>query len=107
MISFKCLSCIFIIFGHSYVKHAYHLTRDGGKTVNNFLNFPSNYNMYLDGYSNITYSKLAGDIPRYFRVMKSRQIDVLSIDLGTNDLCGISNTDSVVVENAMQFLDLL
>ena len=65
--------------------------------------------MYLDGYSNLTYSKLAGDIPRYFRVMKSRQIDVLStcIDLGTNDLCGISNTDSVVVENTMQFLDLL
>ena len=63
--------------------------------------------MHLDGYSGLTYSKHFGDIPRKFRVMKSRQIDVLSIDLGTNDLCGISNTASVVVENAMQCLDLL
>jgi lysophospholipase L1-like esterase len=75
--------------------------------VSKFLDVPVNSSIFLDGYSGLDYERIFEDPDRYLRKMKAHSIDVLILDLGSNDLCNPRCTPSNVVEKAFAFLELL
>ena len=94
-------------FGHSFVSRAFDLCKREKVSVNQLLDIPASSNVFLDGYSGLNFDKVFGNPEKYLHNLKCRRVDILIIDLGTNDLCGESQTPSVVVNKALQFLDLL
>lgn len=55
----------------------------------------------------MTFSRVINNTDHYLAKLKLKPIDILLIDLGTNDLCNQSECPETVLQKVDQFLDLL
>jgi lysophospholipase L1-like esterase len=98
-------------FGHSFPKRIFNYVKDNHKTVHEVINPPELCKIFIDGYSGLTYKKLFDDPDRFLHKLKRNNnagpIDVISIDMGTNDLCNPSTSVEDLVVSALSFIDLL
>ena len=99
-------------FGHSFPKRLFRYMQDTGLTVANIINPPDSCELFIDGYSGLTYNKIFLDPSRFLQRIKRNNcsehpIDVLNIDLGTNDLCNPEIKVSDLVNSAVSFINLL
>ena len=102
----------FHYFGHSFPKRLFRYMQDTGLSVANIINSPDLCELFIDGYSGLTYNKIFLDPSRFLQRIKRNNcsehpIDVLSIDLGTNDLCNPETKVSDLVNSAVSFINLL
>jgi lysophospholipase L1-like esterase len=66
------------------------------------------YKVILDGYSGLTLDKVLAQPEHYLlRLKQQPRIDILSIDIGSNDLAFPNNTVSVTIAEVRDFLQLL
>ena len=98
-------------FGHSFPKRLFRYLQDARQNLLDLVDLPDGCECFLDGYSGLTFNKLNSDPHTYLQRILTRNaqkpIDVLSIDVGTNDLCHPDVTVSVLVDEVIQFLDVL
>ena len=101
-------SVSFYLYGHSFVKRIYKfITRENRSSVCKYLDVPPNCNLFLDGYSGLTYDKIFASPERYLQRIQQHKVDVLFVDIGSNDLCSYSCTPVNLTDKAFQFIELL
>ena len=97
--------------GHSFVKRTYQYISGMSSSADNVVGSPESCTLFVDGYSGLTYRKILNN-PNYYLARLKRNISfnpvsVLSIDLGTNDLCSPEISVSVLIDSVFEFLELL
>ena len=101
----------FHLFGHSFPKRLFWYIRGTDQTTESMVNSPDCCNLYLDGYSGLTYTKIFSDPDRFLSRLKRNNtleaIDVLIVDMGTNELCDPRVTVSDIVRSVLSFIRLL
>ena len=97
------------LFGHSFVSRLSREARKRRRTTLDFVSLSGFCKLSSDGYPGLTYmyNKVFENPAFYLRNLKREPIDILIIDMGTNDLCDLTITPSVLVSKVLQFLDLL
>ena len=96
-----------ILFGHSFPRRLCKEAQKCDIRVEQLIGLPEGFSVEIDGYSGLTFDKVLENPRMYLRGLKARTVDILCVDLGTNDLCSRKNTPSVVVQRCVEFLDLL
>ena len=71
------------------------------------MNLNDHFTIFVEGHPGLTYGRIFDSLPHYLAKMKTRPIDILLIDVGTNDLCHPDNLPEIVVDQALKFLDEL
>ena len=98
-------------FGHSFPRRLFQYVSSKGDSVDVVVGSPTSCRLYLDGHSGLTYSKIFHNpgqiLARIKRNLSQGSIDVLSVDLGTNDLCSPEITVSELIERVVRFIKLL
>ena len=95
------------LFGHSFVKRLERRAREGHQSVEDLLELTGEVNLLVEGHPGLSYDRLLSRVDFYCRKLSSIPIDVLVLDLGTNDLCLPEVTPEVLVQKSFEFLDLL
>lgn len=95
------------LFGHSFPARLLRRAREEGVEVSGLMNLNDHFDIFVEGHSGLTYDRIFSSIPHYFAKMRSKSIDILLLDLGTNDLCHVDNCAEVVVEQSLRFLSEL
>ena len=107
----KMVVTCFHHFGHSFPARLLDHIRSQEKSIPEMIPLPSSSRMFIDGYSGLTYNKVLMDPDRYLRKLRIARdhggVDVLSVDLGTNDLCSPTVTVSVLVQTVLDFIKLI
>ena len=98
-----------VLFGHSFpARFLRHVREQNSDTsVSSVLGLDDRYSVFVDGHPGLTYARVLDSLPHYVRRMKEKSVDLLIIDLGTNDLCNHENTPETVVQMALKFIDSL
>ena len=98
-----------VLFGHSFPARLLRHVREqqNATSVSSLLGLDEKYTVFVDGHSGLTYGRLLGSLPHYVGKMKEKSVDILVVDLGTNDLCSQENTPEKVVQMALGFIDSL
>lgn len=96
-----------VLFGHSFPARLARYIRNQQKQVSDFLGLGPEYSVVIDGHPGLTYARAIGSFNHYTQRMKRVAVDILLIDLGTNDLCDMLTTPGEVVKRATRFLNLL
>jgi hypothetical protein len=95
------------LFGHSFPARLLRQSREQRKDVSAFMSLNDNFSIFVEGHPGLTFARVFDSLPYYFAKMRSKPIDILLVDLGTNDLCHPDNLPDVVVDQALRFLDEL
>ena len=96
----------FYHYGHSFPRRLYQLCRAENKKPCEFLGLPEDF-VYIEGHGGLTLERVLDDPDHYLSRMVGREIDVLSVDLGSNDLCEHKDAPSDVLDKVYKFLDVL
>ena len=113
LLSFLILEMPFTFyhFGHSFPRRLYNNLQSSHHSVEEALNLPESCSIQIEGHSGLTVRKLLENPERYIsnlrRYHSSHPIDVLSIDIGTNDLCDPACTVVMLLESIVQLIKLL
>ena len=98
-------------FGNSFPCRLFRYLRETHQTVHDLAHFPTGCQLYLDGYSGLGFQRLLQNPETYLRRLRQclshGPIDVLSIDLGTNDLCDPNITPMILVNKVLDFISFL
>jgi lysophospholipase L1-like esterase len=101
----------FHLFGHSFPKRLFKYIRETDQTVTGVVNPPDSCELFLDGNSGLTYAKISSEPNRFLSRIRrnngTQAIDVLIIDMGTNELCDPEVTVPEVVQSALSLIDQL
>ena len=96
-----------VLFGHSFPARLARQARKAGVDAETFIGLSDRFTIFVEGHPGLTFSRIFGSSADYLSKLRSNVIDILVIDLGTNDLCNQADSAEVVVQKAVQFLDLL
>ena len=94
-------------FGHSFAARLFSAIKDSSQSTTEFLGLPDPYHVYVDGYSGLTFDRIFENPSKYLVKIRSRSPDILSVDIGTNDLCDPNNSVSCMISKVRRFLALL
>ena len=96
-------------FGHSFVTERLSRTiQPSGRSIFSYLGLSEPFNVVLQGFSGLTFDKVSSNPDRFLHQLQTQtSIDILSADLGSNDLCHPMNTVSVTIGKVREFLQLL
>ena len=89
------------LFGHSFPARVDRYGRDHPEFL---ADLPDGCTLSIQGYSGLTYSRIFSDPQRFLSTLK--EYDIIIVDLGTNDLCDIHITPSLLISRAISLLDL-
>ena len=96
------------IFGHSFPARLSREAVTRHQSIESLLEVEACFNVHIEGHPGLTYNRIFSNPNHYFSGMKrSQNIDLLCVDMGTNDLCHPDSTPTVVVENTLKFLSSL
>ncbi len=96
------------IFGHSFPSGLAREARAHHLSCRDMLELTNKHDVFVEGHPGLTYSRMFASANHYFMKMKAlEKIDLLCIDMGTNDLCNLDSTPKVVVDNTLRFLEML
>ena len=95
------------IYGHSIPARLLRSARQSHQIISKLLNVELSRNVFDEGHPGLTYDRIFSSGDRYFKEIKRHSVDLLRIDLGSNDLCETGGTASVVVQNVLRFLESL
>ena len=92
----SCIKCYH--FGHSFVTHLFGMIEPSGQSIFSYLGLREPFNVVLQGFSGLTFYKVLSNPDRFLHQLQTQtSIDILSVDLGSNDLCHPMNTESVTI----------
>ena len=95
-------------FGHSFVTRLSRTIEPSGQSIFSYLGLSESFNVVLQGFSGLTFDKVLSNPDRFLQQLQTQtNIDILSVDLGSNDLCHPLNTVSVTIGKVREFLQLL
>lgn len=96
------------IFGHSFPTRFLREVHARQSSVNDVLGVTGSYNVVVDGHPGLTYGRIFRSPDHYFGKMAvCAKIDLLLVDMGTNDISARDSPPHVVVDNTLKFLDML
>ena len=96
------------IFGHSFPSRFAREARARHLSCREMLELTDKHDVLVEGHPGLTYDRMVASADHYLRKMKAvEKIDLLCIDMGTNDLCSLDSTPKGVVDNTLRFLDML
>ena len=95
------------IYGHSFPARLLRSARQSRQTISKLLSVELSHNVFVEGHPGLTYDRIFSSGDHHFKELKRHSVDLLCIDLGSNDLCGTGGTSSVVVQNTLRFLESL
>lgn len=96
------------LFGHSFVKRLDRMARQEHQSVEELLGLAAEIRLTVEGHPGLSYDRLFNHVDYYCQKMRLlNSIDVLVLDIGTNDLCLPEITPEVLVGKSFEFLDLL
>lgn len=99
---------VIYIFGHSFPARLAREARSRHLSYRELLDLSDIHDVLVEGHPGLTYDRIFSSANHYLEKMKATgKIDLLCIDMGTNDLCYLDSTPRVVVENTLRFLDML
>ena len=78
-----------------------------GCTVKEVLRLPVEISCTVHGFPSLTLQKIFDKPDYYLQPLKSNSFDVISVDIGTNDLCDPSITSSELLNLIHHFIELL
>lgn len=93
-------------YGHSFPRRLYSTCIERKISPTQLIGLEAD-KLYIYGYGGLHYDYIFDDPARYLGRLVDRHIDILSVDLGSNDLCDKDNSPAIVVDKAKRFLDLL
>ena len=95
-----------LIYGHSFPARLNRKVMDTGESLDSVLNLtPDQFNVRTIGHPGLTFFRIFSNAEHYIEEVRSYPLDLLILDLGTNDLCNQDGTPETVVENTVKFLD--
>ena len=86
------------LYGHSFPARLLRWSTARAETVERSVGISDKCSMFVEGHPGLSFDRVLANENHYFRKLRTHSIDVLCIDLGTNDLCSIDGTPQVVVE---------
>ena len=95
------------MFGHSFLTRLSREAQRDHQSVRDFIGVPDKCSLFIEGHPGLTYERLFLNSDHYLHEMKKRPIDILVLDMGTNDLCNSEVTPAVLLQSTLQFLNLL
>ena len=95
------------LFGHSFVSRLSREARRRQRSVLDLVGLPEGCRLSVQGHPGLTYDRIFTNLGFYLRILKREPIGTLVVDMGTNDLCDVRITPSVLVSKVLRFLDLL
>ena len=93
-------------FGHSFPRRLYRIVLDHHTSINQLMDYHDG-DIFLAGYSGLTYDRIFSNPEKYLQHLLGRHIDILTVDLGTNDLCSPENSPADIVQKCRMFLQCL
>ena len=93
------------LFGHSFPARLLRQSRDQGRSVSELMSLNDHITIFVEGHPGLTFARIFDSLPHYLSKMKARPMDILLLNLGTNDLCHVENVPELVVAQALKFLD--
>ena len=98
----------FYLFGHSFPARLARAAHSRRQPAANFIGVGTHCDLVIEGHPGLTFSRIFDNLPHYMSKMCAMtRIDVLCIDIGTNDLCEPANTPEQVVQKMFKFLESL
>ena len=95
-------------FGHSFVTRLSRTNESSGQSIFSYLGLSEPFNVVLQGFSGLTFDKVLSNPDRFLHQLQTQtNIDILSVVLGSNDLCHPMNTVSITIGKIREFLQLL
>lgn len=95
------------LFGHSFLSRLSREAQREHRSVRDFIGVPDRCSLFVEGHPGLTYQRLFSNADHYLKEMMKKQIDILILDMGTNDLCNPEVTPARLVQNNIQLLNLL
>ena len=95
------------LFGHSFPARLLREASRRQQRVRDYVGLSDGCDLFVDGHPGLSYDRYFGNIERYCRQMSSRRIDILCVDMGTNDLCVPDITPVVLVDKTRRFIECL
>lgn len=89
------------LFGHSFPAR---LSRFGREHSNYLSSMPDDCSLDMQGHSGLTFARVFASPARYLSPL--REFDAILVDLGTNDLCDVSISPSLLVTRALHLVHL-
>ena len=89
------------LFGHSFPARA---SRYGREHPNYLAGLSDDCSLDLQGHSGLTFARIFANPSRY--LCSLREFEVIIIDLGTNDLCDVNVSPSLLVTRAVHLIAL-
>ena len=82
------------VFGHSFPTRLSRVAQSRHQSVKVLLGVPDCCDVRVEGHPGLSYPRIFDSLTHCLRGMGTDEIDLLCIDMGTNDLCSPSNTSS-------------
>ena len=102
----SCIKCYH--FGHSFVTRLSRTIQPSGQPIFNKLELSELFNVVLQEFSGLTFDKVLSNPDRFLHQLQMQtRIDILSVDLESNDLYHPRNTVSVTIGKVIEFLQFL
>lgn len=97
------------IYGHSFPARLLRRSRETGSSMAELLGLAPDWlcDVFVEGHPGLTFGRIFDSTDHYIRKIAAEPIDILIIDMGTNDLCDPSGTPDTVVQQTTRFLDLI
>ena len=95
------------LFGHSFPARLLRQSRERRIDPKTLVGLSNRFTLFVEGHPGLTYSRIFDNLSHYLALLKSRTIDILLVDLGSNDLCDPGCPPEVVLQNVDRFLDHL
>ena len=76
-------------FGHSFLSRFSRMAERESQTPGVFLRLSRDYDVHVEGHPGLSFQRIFQGGDHYYRGMQTTPIDLLVVDLGTNDLCSI------------------
>ena len=96
------------IYGHSFSARLASEARGRRMSIGNLLGVAERNNVVIESHPGLTYARIFSNPEHYFHKLQAQgRIDLLCVDMGTNDLCSTASQPSMVVRDTLTFLDTL
>lgn len=94
------------LYGHSHPNHLRRMCEENGTSYATLFQ-RTNDNVLIEGHGGLSYDRLFDSPDHYTHRLRQQPIDVLCVDMGTNDLCHPNVSPDKLVELTEDFLDTM
>lgn len=97
------------IYGHSFPARLSRRSRESREPIAELLGLSPDWrcDVVVEGHPGLTYDRIFNNTEHYIRKLILKPIDILIIDMGTNDLCDPVGKPDTVLGQTARFLDLI